>query len=123
MNKVKLKFFKNLLLLERINLYDHIEDNNQDLKNIDNERNYVNDEADNAHSFASYALLSTISKSNFDKVSLINAALKRIEDGVYGICMSCNKPIPESRLHSIPWATLCFNCKQLKVKRYSHGKK
>ena len=35
----------------------------------------------------------------------IDAALKRIEDGTYGICTNCGKPIPEERLEAVPWAT------------------
>jgi len=37
----------------------------------------------------------------------VEAALGRIEDGSYGACASCGKPIPEERLEAIPWATLC----------------
>ena len=38
----------------------------------------------------------------------IEAALKRIEDGTYGICEVCGKPIGEERLRAIPWAKLCI---------------
>ncbi len=34
----------------------------------------------------------------------VQAALKRIEDGTYGQCVVCGKPIPEKRLEAIPWA-------------------
>lgn len=34
----------------------------------------------------------------------INAALKRIKDGKYGICLGTNEPIPKKRLEAIPWA-------------------
>lgn len=39
----------------------------------------------------------------------IDAALARIEDGTYGICENCGKPIGEDRLHAIPWARLCID--------------
>src|SRR5437588_4590 len=35
----------------------------------------------------------------------VQAALKRIEDGTYGKCEVCGRPIPEKRLEAIPWAT------------------
>ena len=41
----------------------------------------------------------------------IDAALGRIEDGTYGMCVSCGKPIPEERLEAMPWADLCIDCK------------
>jgi RNA polymerase-binding protein DksA len=39
----------------------------------------------------------------------IDAALARIEDGTYGICEICGKPIGEERLRAIPWATRCID--------------
>jgi DnaK suppressor protein len=42
-------------------------------------------------------------------VEQIDAALQRIEDGVYGICEICGKPIAPERLRAIPWATRCID--------------
>jgi RNA polymerase-binding protein DksA len=39
----------------------------------------------------------------------IEAALQRIEDGKYGICEVCGKPIGAERLSAIPWARLCID--------------
>jgi len=38
----------------------------------------------------------------------IDAALGRIEDRTYGICMATNKPITKSRLRAKPWAKHCI---------------
>ena len=43
----------------------------------------------------------------------IEAALARIDDGTYGTCNRCGKPIPEERLEAVPYATLCVECKRL----------
>jgi DnaK suppressor protein len=40
----------------------------------------------------------------------IDAALRRIDDGTYGICTNCGKPIAEERLEARPWASLCIDC-------------
>ncbi len=37
-------------------------------------------------------------------VDQIDAALARIDDGTYGMCMVSGKPIPRQRLNAIPWA-------------------
>ena len=37
-------------------------------------------------------------------LTLIQAALKRIEDGTYGKSVVSGKPIPEKRLEALPWA-------------------
>ncbi|GHO82540.1 TraR/DksA family transcriptional regulator [Dictyobacter formicarum] len=48
----------------------------------------------------------SISANDEALLAQINAALKRIEDGTYGFCVVCGKPISEERLRAIPWATL-----------------
>jgi len=39
----------------------------------------------------------------------INAALRRIDDGTYGTCEGCGKPIAPERLAAIPWARVCID--------------
>ena len=46
-----------------------------------------------------------------EEIRHIDEALARIEDGTYGICGSCEKTIPKSRLKAIPYAKLCIECK------------
>jgi DnaK suppressor protein len=40
----------------------------------------------------------------------IEAALRRIEDGTFGQCAACGKPIAPERLEALPWATDCVDC-------------
>lgn len=42
----------------------------------------------------------------------INAALMRMDDGTYGICVSCGQPIATERLEALPWTTQCIDCKR-----------
>jgi RNA polymerase-binding transcription factor DksA len=39
----------------------------------------------------------------------IDHALQKIEDGTYGTCEVCGKPIAPERLAAIPWARLCID--------------
>jgi DnaK suppressor protein len=39
----------------------------------------------------------------------IDAALKRMNEGQYGICARCGQPIAEERLEVRPWALLCID--------------
>ena len=41
----------------------------------------------------------------------IEAALRRINDGEYGYCISCGGMIAEKRLSARPVATQCIDCK------------
>jgi len=56
-----------------------------------------------------------------ERVRQIDAALSRIADGSYGICLECGEPIAERRLESIPEAALCTNCQELKEERQDTG--
>jgi DnaK suppressor protein len=42
----------------------------------------------------------------------IEAALRRIEDGTYGVCRRCGRPIDAARLEAVPYATLCIEDKR-----------
>jgi DnaK suppressor protein len=39
-------------------------------------------------------------------------ALKSIDEGTYGLCVTCGNPIPEKRLEAIPWAARDIKCEQ-----------
>ena len=43
----------------------------------------------------------------------IDRALARVDDGTYGTCERCGKPIAEERLRARPWATLCIDDQRL----------
>ena len=45
-----------------------------------------------------------LSNSAQAAVEEIDEALKRIEAGTYGVCITSDKPIPKERLEAIPWA-------------------
>ena len=43
----------------------------------------------------------------------INEAIKRCEDGTYGVCEMSGKPIPKARLHAIPWTRYRVECAKI----------
>jgi RNA polymerase-binding protein DksA len=43
----------------------------------------------------------------------IDRALSLIDEGLYGTCERCGKPIAEERLRARPWATLCIDDQRL----------
>jgi DnaK suppressor protein len=40
----------------------------------------------------------------------VERALQKIEQGSYGVCERCSKPIAEARLEANPTARLCITC-------------
>jgi RNA polymerase-binding protein DksA len=55
----------------------------------------------------------TLEENSEHVLSAIDDALKRIEEGIFGDCVNCGKPIAEERLAALPWATTCIDCKRL----------
>lgn len=45
------------------------------------------------------------------------AALKRLDDGGYGRCMDCGRPVPEGRLEARPEAARCVQCQSKNERR------
>jgi DnaK suppressor protein len=37
-------------------------------------------------------------------------ALEKLDEGTYGTCDNCGKPIPAGRLHAAPASPLCIEC-------------
>lgn len=46
----------------------------------------------------------------FDRHEMIDSALRRLQEGTYGLCVSCHNPIPYGRLLVMPEATHCVSC-------------
>ena len=55
-----------------------------------------------------------ITRLDLNRVTLraIDAALRRIEDGNYGLCAECEEPISAIRLSAILWASRCIVCQE-----------
>ncbi len=45
-----------------------------------------------------------------ETLHMIESALKRIEEGVYGRCQECEGIVPKSRLNAIPHTPFCVKC-------------
>lgn len=43
----------------------------------------------------------------------VRAALRRISEGTYGVCLHCEEEINPKRLNAVPWAPFCIQCQEL----------
>lgn len=51
--------------------------------------------------------------SNLNRESrLLRAALSRMDEGTYGVCLHCDEPISPKRLNAVPWASHCIRCQE-----------
>jgi RNA polymerase-binding transcription factor DksA len=48
----------------------------------------------------------------YGNAKLVQAALDRIKDGTFGICLACEEPINKKRLDAIPYAPICISCQE-----------
>jgi DnaK suppressor protein len=54
----------------------------------------------------------TLDARESTELGLVDAALRRIEDGIYGLCIDCGATIPAARLHAAPEALRCIACQE-----------
>jgi DnaK suppressor protein len=52
-----------------------------------------------------------------DLLGKIDRALSRLDDGTYGICSRCGKPIEKARLKALPYVDLCIKDAQAQSRR------
>ena len=51
----------------------------------------------------------------------VNDALQKFDEGTYGTCERCGRPIPEKRLRAMPEATHCIEC-QAELEKQAQGR-
>lgn len=54
----------------------------------------------------------SLSNNIRDLTEKIDHALELIEQGTYGLCERCGKPVEKARIKALPYATLCIKDKQ-----------
>ncbi len=47
----------------------------------------------------------------------IDAALRRMDEGLYGVCETCSKPISQKRLLALPYTRFCIKCQEEEEKK------
>lgn len=118
MNKKDREEFKRLLLRRRAQLSGEVEKLAEETL-----RHNRQDAAGDLSSMPIH--MADIASDNFEKelnldfiqmesaeVRDMDEALARIEQGTFGTCESCGKPIPKARLRAVPHARLCIGCKR-----------
>lgn len=71
----------------------------------------IRDEDQAQHSLDEFVSL-RLTGLEYLQLRAVDDALDRLEAGDYGICRSCEEPIPPKRLDAIPWACYCIRCQE-----------
>jgi len=108
---INTKHFKEILLMRKAEL-------EKILNNITNEideisRCDVKEDGDFAAASMDSSRDYQIYLKQKQELKEIEEALKRIEEGRYGICEMCDEPISEERLKIKPYAKYCIICREI----------
>ena len=81
---------------------EEIEENLDEPADPDNEERATEREGDE--------VLESLGHAGLAEINMIQSALARIEDGAFGFCVACGKPISKERLEVLPHTPRCKHC-------------
>ena len=108
MDARKLDHFRSLLLKERERIESLRADQTADREGVIDDG--VPDEGDLSRSDVDKDIAFNLGERETHQLQEIDDALRRIDDGTYGTCVRCGKPIDEKRLEAVPTARYHADC-------------
>ena len=111
MDKRKLKQYDARLIEYRNALLGMVERTEDYGREAD--RDVSQDPADKASNSYTKELLFSQSTNERNTLKLIEEAIDRIAEGIFGECINCGDEINQKRLDAIPWAPHCIKCQEL----------
>ena len=115
MNETTLLSFRTQLEKIRFTLVSEVKNKYKSEK--DNLNEQVADIADDAVQSYSRQFITGLGEQEWKKLRSVEEAIKKINDGQYGICSECQEPISEARLKAIPFAAHCVDCLETMEKK------
>ncbi len=127
MDKKRLEYFQKQLLKLRDDILSDIKGmsavNNSDNQQSDSENaGHSTHMADVATDLYDREFNLGLASNDREILHKIEAALKRIEDGTYGVCLKTKKPIPIARLKAIPYAEYTLEAQEEIEKESRNGR-
>src|ERR671916_1081062 len=109
MDKQRLEHFRKLLTEQLRAHDDQVRDKQQEALEM-NADDGVKDSVDMSLQDVNQEIALRLGERQSQMVADIDQALLRIDEGTYGTCQSCGKPIPEARLEALPTARFDAAC-------------
>lgn len=114
MKKEVLKRFKKLFEQQKANVLYNDKVIREDFAVSSDDRM---DDVDQASSDVEQSLRMRLRNREMLLIKKVDEALKRIDEGTFGLCNSCENDIEIRRLEARPTATLCIACKEDEERR------
>ena len=108
MKKNKLKHFQSLLENICAKIVGDVEKAHHNKKSSEVEQ--MADISDDAARSYGRKLQGDLEEQEWVKLKQVEVALKKVEDGEYGICEQCEQEILETRLEIMPYTEFCIQC-------------
>jgi len=115
MDSRTLNQFRSLLQSRHKDLFEQIARNEQQTRATADRQ--PEDSGDMSTKSVERDLLFATTDSNHRMLRLIDAALKRVRQSTFGMCMGCGHEISMQRLKAVPWALYCIKCQNRAEKR------
>lgn len=116
MEKIFTEAMRESLTSMKQEILDKLVAANQDFRAIVEEMD-PKDFADVASDDVDRKMLEALGSQDVKRLRSIEAALVRIQQGRYGVCVKCSKRIPQERLGALPYAVMCIDCQKSEERR------
>jgi RNA polymerase-binding protein DksA len=84
-------------------------------------RGYEADSKERAKQLEDNEVVDALGNEAREELKKITAAMIRLDEGEYGICIECGLPINEGRLRVYPYADECIDCAEFDEHRRRHS--
>lgn len=84
-------------------------------------RGYEADSKERAKQLEDNEVVDALGNEAREELKKIQAAMIRLDEGEYGICIECGLPINEGRLQVYPYADECIDCAEFDEHRRRHS--
>lgn len=75
------------------------------------------DSSEQAAQLGNVQVVSALENEAVHEITQIDAALRRLEDGRYGVCITCGEDISPKRLEAWPASAECVDCAETSASR------
>ncbi len=115
MTKTELEKFKKILIEKQAELE----------KFVRNRDGIAIEKAADAIDEVQHATERELAIRNLDRETIllrnVRSALRRIDEGSFGICMHCDEEISIKRMNAVPWAPYCIQCQEEADRQRAEG--
>lgn len=112
MDQIRIQTLRNnlLRLRDEIRIANGCGNGNGSIESVNTEGCY--DSGDQGSDHQERFVRTVIGNNEARQLAMIEGAISRLDQDIYGFCFDCGYPIPENRLMALPFAVRCKKCQE-----------